>query len=120
MLIDKSEIREVHGISHLEKQRIMDFLHGAVYCWCNNNKDAWLSARDFLGGDNFLWQGSPLYALFEKQKKLGKNSENSVKDAGKDSGWLLKKVIHADKRKFETKKEDLIRKYRWTGEKDSD
>ncbi|PJJ07332.1 hypothetical protein CLU83_0494 [Flavobacterium sp. 1] len=120
MLIDKSEIREVHGISDDEKQRIMDFLHGAVYCWCNINKDAWFSARDFLGGDNFLWQGSPLYALYEKQIKLGKNNENRVKDAGKDSGWLLKKVVHTDKRKFETKKEDLIRKYRWNGEKDSD
>jgi hypothetical protein len=118
MLIEKSEIREVNGISKEEKQRIIDFLHGAVYSWCNNNKDTWFSARDFLGRDNYFWQGTPMIVLYEKHQASGKKWEDSFKQAGKEAGWLLKKVIGADKRNFETKKIEQIRKYRWTGEKD--
>ena len=116
MLTEQSEVREVKGITENEKQRIIDFLHGAVYSWCNNKKRDWFSARDFLGGDNYFWQGTPLLVIYEKHEKMGKDWENCVKDAGKDAGWILKKVINSDKRKFETKKEELIRKYRWTGE----
>lgn len=50
-------------------------------------------------------------ALYEKHKNAGSN--DAVKSAGKDSGWLLKKVVKADKREFETKKESLVRKYLW-------
>lgn len=64
--------------------------------------------RDFMGGTNFYWQGTPLYRLFEKT--------DDVKAAGKAAGWLLKKVIERDKRHFETKKEELIRKYKWVGD----
>lgn len=35
-LIIESEIKDVHGISNEGKQRIIDFLQGAVYCWCKN------------------------------------------------------------------------------------
>jgi len=44
-----------------------------------------------------------------KPRKPWKNSEISIKDAG----WILKKVLENDERKFETKKESLIRKYKW-------
>lgn len=39
MLIGETEIRDVHGIPEEQKQRIIDFLQGAVYCWCKNRKD---------------------------------------------------------------------------------
>ncbi len=39
MLVKKSEIREVRGISNEQRQRILDFLQGAVYSWCKNRKD---------------------------------------------------------------------------------
>jgi len=38
---------------------------------------------------------------------------DAVQRAGKNGGWLFKRVIDNDSRKFETKKEELIRKYRW-------
>ena len=41
--------------------------------------------------------------------------QTQYKEAGKDAGWLLKSVISADKRLFETKVESLIRQYRWIG-----
>ena len=101
------------GITEEQKQQIIDFLQGAVYCWCKNRKDEWFSMRDLMGGDNFHWQGTPLLALYLKHENQGKDSESAVKDAGKDSGWLLKKVISNDMRIFDSKNEELIRKYRW-------
>lgn len=112
MLIENTEIREVNGISEEQKKRILDFLQGAVYCWCKNRKDEWFAARDLLGGENYFWQGTPLLALYEKTK--------DVKQAGKDAGWLLKKVICEDKRSFQTKKEGLVRQYRWNGDENND
>ena len=46
-------------------------------------------------------------ALYEKNE--------DINAAGIDAGWLLKKVIDRDKRHFETKKEELVRKYKWVG-----
>ena len=112
-LTEPSEIREVTGISPEERQSIIDFLQGAVYCWCKNRKNEWFSMRDLMGGDNFYWQGTPLVVLYDKHENLGKNSESAVKDAGKDSGWLLKRVINDDLRSFDTVVEEQIRKYRW-------
>jgi hypothetical protein len=112
-LLPESEIRDVYEISEQEKQSIIDFLQGAVYCWCKNRPDEWFSMRDLMGGDNYYWEGTPLLVLYTKHENKGKDSETAVKDAGKDSGWLLKKVIDQDQRQFETKKEELIRKYKW-------
>ncbi len=112
MLKEESEIRDVHGISDSEMQRISDFLQGAVYCWCKNRKDEWFAARDLLGGENYHWEGTPMFALYEK-------SNNDVEQAGKYAEWLLKRVISDDKRIFETKQEGLVRKYRWTGEENN-
>ena len=78
-------------------------MKGAVYSWCKNRKGEWFSLRDLMGGDNFYWNGTPLLDLYLKHKNLGKNSETSIKDAGKDAGWILKKVLKKDDRKFETK-----------------
>ena len=64
-----------------------------------------------MGGDNYYWQGTPLIALYNKQ--LSSGSADPVKEAGKEGGRLLKKVISDDGRTFETKEEELIRKYRW-------
>ncbi len=104
-LIPKSDIRDVLGISDIEKQRIIDFLQGAVYCWCKNRPDEWFSTRDLMGGANYFWQGTPFIVLYEKHISNGKSIDEAIASAGKDSGWLLKRVIKDDKRQFETKKE---------------
>jgi hypothetical protein len=111
MLLEKSEVREVHGISEEQRQRIRDFLQGAVYSWCKNRKDEWFAARDLLGGDNYYWQNTPMFALYEKSE--------DVEQAGKDAGWLLKQVISNDKRSIETQKDGLVRQYRWNGEENN-
>lgn len=109
MLIVETEVREVRGISPESKQRIEDFLQGAIYSWCKNNEGKWFALRDLMGGDNYHWQGTPLFSLYEKHKE----KENATELAGKDAGWILKKVIKKDNRKFDTKKEEMTRKYKW-------
>lgn len=112
MLTDESEIRDVHGITDEQKQRILDFLQGAVYSWCKNRKNEWFAARDLLGGDNYYWQRTPMIALYEK-------SEN-VEQAGKDAGWLLKRVLNDDKRTFEVSTDGRVKMYRWNGQEDNE
>jgi hypothetical protein len=112
MLVEESEIREVSGISSEEKKEIMAFLQGSVYSWCKNRKGEWFAARDLLGGDNFYWEGTPMYSLYKKSK--------DVEQAGKDAGWLLKKVINQDKRSFNTRKNGLVREYYWNGEENNE
>ena len=108
MLKKNSEIREVKKITKEDKENIVNFLQGAVYSWCKNN-DKWFALRDLMGGDNYYWEGTPLLALYKKHQ----DKDNAVKLAGKDAGWILKKVIEQDKRLFDTKKEDRTRKYKW-------
>ena len=64
-------------------------------------------------GENYFWEGTPLLVLYTKHESKGKDWLLAVKDAGRDSGWILKRVINQDQRKFRTKKEELIRKYKW-------
>ncbi len=106
-----AELRDVKGISQTEKDAILNFLQGAVYCWCKNRSGEWFSMRDLMGGENYYWDGTPLFVLYDKHRRAG--STEPVKAAGKDSGWLLKTVIEQDSRNFETKEEALIRMYRW-------
>jgi len=112
-LIKKSTIRNVTGITANETQRIYDYLQGAVYCWCKNRLNEWFAARDLVGGENFDWNGTPMIVLFNKHKDKGKSDDDAIVEAGKDAGWILKRVIEDDNRNFDDKKESLVRKYRW-------
>jgi hypothetical protein len=112
-LIPPSEVRDVSSVNAAEKDRIRDFLQGAVYCWCKNRPDEWFSLRDLMGGDNFYWQGTPMLPLYDYYFGNGRTSEQSVDQAGKDGGWLLKRVITDDQRNFETREQHQIREYHW-------
>ena len=50
--------------------------------------------RDLMGEENYYWQGTPMFVLFQKHEK---SCSDPVKMAGKESGWLLKRVINNDK-----------------------
>ncbi len=116
-LIEKSKIQNVTGIDERQRNTIFCFLQGAVYCWCKNRPNEWFAMRDLMGGDNYYWEGTPLLSLYQKHYDiLGKASEDAVTAAAKDSGWLLKRVIEDDKRIFHTKKEGLVRMYKWDGD----
>jgi len=112
-LVLKSTIKNVTGVTNTELQRICDYLQGAVYCWCKNRSGEWFSVRELFGGENFDWKGTPMIVLFNKHKTKGKSDAVAISHAGRDAGWILKKVLEDDQREFETKKAELIRKYRW-------
>ena len=107
-------IREVAWLSPEDEQRIMDFLQGAIYCYCNNRKGEWFSVREIMGGSNRDdWDKTPLGILYNQHIQNGKSHDEAWDLAGQEEGKLLKKTIKQDKRNFETKKEEQIRKYKW-------
>jgi len=112
-ILENNIVKNVKDISKEEEQRIIDFLQGAIYCWCKNRSKEWFSLRDLMGKENFHWQGTPLFVLYQKHEDKGKESNKAIEEAGKDAGWLLKKVLQNDIRKFETKEESFTRKYKW-------
>ena len=112
MFLTKEDVpRTVTGISDSERQAAIDFLQGAVYCWCKNKPDKWFALRDLMGGDNTYWSGTPLMPIYDKHSHL--DEEQAFSAAAKDAGWLLKHVIFSDKRIFDTKKAGLVRHYKW-------
>ena len=110
-LTPESEVRDVLGIEEDDKNRIRAFLQGAVYCWCKNQENRWFSLRDLMGGDNSNWDGTPLSKLYEKH--AGLSDPAAIEQAGKEGGWLLKRVISDDRRRFDTRIAELIRQYLW-------
>jgi hypothetical protein len=113
-LINPSQLRRSFGIPDDKLVNIKSFLQGCVYCWVKNRKNEIFAARDLMGGENFYWEGTPLIALYEKHIALGKNSDDAVAEAGKDMGWILKLVLHEDKRTFETCDAGMANGYKWT------
>src|SRR5260370_42295993 len=95
-LTRRFKIRDVRGLEPRQRQRIMDFLQGAVYCWCKNRSGDWFSLRELMGGDNSHWEGTPLMPLYDKQMRKGHNQRMAGKRAGIDGGWLLKKKIYEE------------------------
>lgn len=114
-LVTPSQLRKSFGIPEDDLMKIKAFLQGSVYCWIKNKKGEIFAGRDLMGGENFYWEGTPLMALFEKHKKLGKNNNDAVAEAGKDMGWILKLVLHEDKRTFESCDAGMAKGYKWDG-----
>lgn len=108
-LTPPSQVRDVTSLAADEKTRIRDFLQGAVYCWCKNRPNEWFSLRDLMGGENFRWQDTPLFPLYQKHHP----APDALERAGQEGGWLLKRVITDDPRLFETREAEMIRQYRW-------
>lgn len=121
MFVDENETcKGVNGFTNLEIQMMKSFLQGAVYCWCKNRPDEWFAARDLLGGENYFWEGTPLYRLYEVYYNEGENEqEYAISEAGKAAGRLLKIVLLEDKREFECHKGYNAKSYRWTGFEDN-
>lgn len=109
---DDISVREVHGLSEEELQKIKAFLQGAVYCWCAIRKSDWFCARDLIGGVNQNWKGYPLEVLYRRYIKDRRDHDHAFDQAAKDAGNILKRVLSEDHRMFETKKE-YTRSYRW-------
>lgn len=108
-----SEIRRITGISDEQLEKIEIFLQGAVYSWVKNQSGKRFAARDLMGGENLNWKGTPLLCLYDFQIKLGKDDEEAFKSAGVALGWILKDVLHKDKRVFKCEYDDRVAHYLW-------
>lgn len=100
----------VAKISSCEEESILSFIQGAVCCYCKNVDDEWFSGRILFGGVNGDWTGTPLQKLFDWHNANGSKDPDEM--AGHDLGWLLLKVLDADKRVFEHKS-GYTAEYRW-------
>ncbi|WP_424947951.1 hypothetical protein [Candidatus Spongiihabitans sp.] len=109
-------INKVSGLSIEEEQRAKDFLQGLVYCWCKNKSGKKFAARDLVGAENTDWNGTPLQRLYYKHTKAGASEDEAYGKAAIDVGWLLKRVIEDDRRKFKLIDGPMVNHYQWDGE----
>jgi len=123
MLIDKLTKETVPGnkVQCDDKERLalaIAFLRGSVYAWCNVMKDKPFRFATFAGGDNYYWDETELYYLYDKQKSAGSaNDDSALREAAKEGGGLLRYMLSEDRRKFETWiSEDGRREYAWVYE----
>lgn len=110
-----TKLRYEFGISNEQLKLAKPYIQGAVYCWIKNRESEVFALRDLFGGENFDWNGTPLYCFYEKHISKGKNNKEAIDEAGKDCGWLLKFVLNEDKRTFDTLEKGLSKGYKWIG-----
>lgn len=116
------DIGTVYQVSWIEaetKVQIIAYMQGAVYCWCKNKAREWFAAHDLFGGENFHWEGTPLYSVYLHHIDEGHNNESAIELAGQDVGKLLKELLSRDKRNFHTRN-GYTREYSWDGTENND
>lgn len=123
MLVDNNGARiethhggSIRGVSEADVRRMLDFLFGAVRAICANRKGVQFAARDFLGGENFSWEGTPMQILFEKYVDEGYSTDDAVAEAGKSAGRLLTRVLIEDRtRTYRLDDAGMANGYTWIG-----
>ena len=95
MLIGNNRFNRYLWLNLTEETLICAFMQGAVYAWCNVHGSEPFAARNLVGGDNFYWQGTPLYPLYEHYHNLYPNDDSgyAVTQAGRALGHILKRII---------------------------
>lgn len=107
----------IRNVGEQDIQRMLDFLFGAVRAICADREGTQFAARDFLGGANYFWQGTPMYRLYEKYVDEGYSSDAAVEEAGKTAGHLLKRVLIDDvTRTYRLGDAGMSNGYTWIGD----
>lgn len=104
-------VYRVWNIPPAEEARILDFLQGAVYLWCKDHPLDWFGLRNFMGGANNDWNGTPMQGLYERHA-LTMSPVSASRRAAMDGGRLLKRVLDLDGRVFESRKGYRTAEYR--------
>jgi len=84
----------------VDEEIIRVYMQGAVYAFCNTNKNEVFSARILFGGENRNWGSTPMQKLYDYYIKEGKAEEDAHQSAAIDAGRLLKSVLDRDSREF--------------------
>jgi len=124
MLIDENGTQitahrggSIRGVSEADIQRMLDFIFGAVRAICADREGTQFAARDFLGGTNYFWQGTPMEVLFEKYIAEGYSTDAAIEEAGKSAGHLLKRVLIEDEnRTYRLGDAGMANGYTWLGD----
>jgi hypothetical protein len=105
MIVNQTKIRNVNNLTETQRQQIFEFLLSKINSRLSTNPKDWFRVLDLVGKENSNWNDTPLHVLYDKYFVKNKNDKDAFKNAAKDCGWLLKKLIQKDNREFVTKKE---------------
>ncbi len=104
-------VKRIRVISVTTQKRILDFLQGAVYCWCGCQKDKLFHFRDLMALCEGDWNGTVLQDLYDANLEKIANDKNKPKEdkavwkpaweqSRHDVGCLLKLMLFNDKKDF--------------------
>ncbi|MFA9485794.1 MULTISPECIES: hypothetical protein [unclassified Moraxella] len=110
-----------------ELELILAYLQGMVNLWCAVCGDKPFSARDFIGGENYDWKGTPLMAAWEgrynhyRREYPDETSENLAEwthgQCAKDVGHLLKQVLIKHRQRHFVSLKGFGNAYQWIKDK---
>lgn len=116
-----------HTLTDDEIELILAYLQGMVNLWCAVCGDKPFSARDFIGGENYDWKGTPLMMAWHgrynryKREYPDETSENLTEwthnQSAIDIGHLLKRVMIEHKYHFVQLK-GFGKAYQWLKDKE--
>lgn len=112
MLDNDKDLRAIGSATEEEQELMRAFLQGCVYCWCQTNGHKSFHLRDLMGGTNEDWTHTPLIPLYTHYTAMGRSNAVAFEQAAKDAGWLLKRVLERDHRRFRSF-EEFGRAYEW-------
>ena len=93
----ETRIFRVHGVDRAHQEEIRAYLREKLDAWCaSHHKGDDLAARDWLGGQNRDWHGTPLQELYNFYASRNRGDRYAYREAGKASGRILKGVIDRD------------------------
>lgn len=72
--------------------RALDFVQGAVYCWCASQPGVAFSVHTLFGKDNEYWQNTPLQSIYDAYNKVA---------AAYAVGHLLNRCLFIDSREVD-------------------
>ena len=100
-----------------DRGKILAFLQGAVYCWCNAKGTKEFDITSFVGDKNWNWNGTPLQPIHDYYLEKTGNKNEAYGEASRTVSNLLKNILIADVRRFdmEPKKSGEKSKYQWDG-----
>ena len=104
----------IHSVNDVDNElpNMRAYLLGAVRSWTMNRPDEVFALRNLVGGENWDWDGTPIYHLFLKHQEKGKSNEVAMADAAKDAGWILKAVLDGDNRHYAVSDAGMVNGYR--------
>lgn len=97
MFDEEQRIFRVHGVDRAHQDEIRAYLNAKLETWCTSHKrDDDFAAREWLGGPNRNWQGTPMQELYDYYLRRNHGGVYAYREAGKAAGRILKGVIDSN------------------------